>query len=193
MLSTFYRVSIAAIAGTGDAAGFIDPTTVQTYMANNGVAPTVPPSTLTTSTDKVRANVRYKDVVENLQLVANMYVSNIVVTGGTVDSAPSNVAFTLEVERGDSVLTTRDEANTAVEITGANAIVRCVARGLCESRINKLDAVYDPTLSTAAQNGSISNAAARVGLRLMNFNVAALANSVTTASASVTVTRLAVN
>ncbi len=188
MLSTFYRVSIAAIAGSGDSAGFIDPKNVELYMANGGAAPT----SLTTSTNKVRANVRYKNVIENVQLMGNMYVSNVVVTGGDVDTAPATVAFTLEAERGDSILTTRDDANTAIELSGANAIVRCVARGLCEARINKVSPVYDPTKTTAAQNGSVSNAAARVGMATLTFNVGALANSVITASSSVTVTKLAV-
>lgn len=188
MLSTFYRVSINAISGTGDNAGFIDTKTVELYMANGGAAP----STLATSTNKVRANVRYKHVIEQLQLMGNFYVSNVVVTGGDVDTAPTSVAFTLEAERGDSILTTRDEANTAIEINGANAIVRCVARGLCESRPNKVSPVYNPTKTTAAQNGSVSNAAARVGMATLTFNVGALANSVTTASSSVTVTKLAV-
>lgn len=187
MLSTFYRVSIAAIAGTANSAGFIDPTTVEAYMAQNAAAQ---PASLTTSTNKVRANVRYKNVVEKLQEIGNMYVSNVVVTGATVDTAPSNVAFTLEVERGDDILTTRDDANAAIEITGANAIVRAVARGLCEARVNKVSPVYDPTKTTAAQNGSVSNAAARVGSATLTFTVGALANSVTTASSSVTVTKL---
>ena len=189
MLSTFYRVSIDAISGSGDSAGFVDPKNVEHYMENGGDAP----ASLTTSTDKVRANVRYKNVIEQLQLMGNLYVSNVVVTGGDVDTAPSNVAFTLEAERGDSFLTTRDEANTAVELTGANAITRCAARGLMETRQNYRYIVYDPTETTAAQNGSVSNAAARVGLRTMDFNVAALTNSTVTAEAAITVTRLSVN
>lgn len=193
MLSTFYRVSINAIAGSGDNAGFIDSKTVEMYMANNGVAPPVPPTSLTTSTNKVRANTRYKNVLEKVQAMGAIYTSNVIVTGGTVDTAPSNVSFTLEVERGDSILTTRDDSNSAIEITGENAIKRCVARGLMVSNQNFVFPVYDPTKTTAAQNGSVSNAAARVGSTTLTFNVGALANSVSTAEAAVTVTRLSVN
>jgi hypothetical protein len=193
MLSTFYRVSIAQISGSDDNAGFIDQKTVEMYMANNGVAPTITPSSLTTSTNKVRANVRYQNVIEKLQQLGNMYTSNVVITGGSIDTPPTTVAFTLEVERGDSILTTRDEANTAIEITGANAIVRSVARGLMETRQNYVYPVFDPTKTTAAQNGSVSNAAARVGDATLTFNVGALTNSIVTAEAAVTVTRLSVN
>lgn len=193
MLSTFYRVSVNAIAGSGDNAGFIDSKTVEMYMANNGVSPTIQPASLTTSTNKTRANIRYKNVLEKLQYIGNMYTSNVVITGGSIDTPPTNVAFTLEIERGDSILTTRDDANTAIEITGANAIVRAVARGLMVTNQNFVYPVYDPTKTTAAQNGSVSNAAARVGEATLTFNVGALTNSVVTAEAAVTVTRLSVN
>jgi hypothetical protein len=186
MLSTYYRVSIAGISGTGDAAGFIDAKKVEYYMANGGAAP----ASLTTSTNKVRANVRFKDVVENLQLMGNVYVSNVVANAATVDTAPSDISFTLESERGDETLITPDENTPGAYLTGANAIVRCVARGLTESRLNYVYPVYNPTLTTAAQNGGTSNAAVRIGSGTITFNVAALSNSVSSAASSVTVTPL---
>jgi hypothetical protein len=188
VLSTFYRVSIAGITGSGDSAGFIDNKTVEQYMSNGGAAP----ATLTTSTNKVRANVRYKEVFENLQLMGNLYVSNVIVSGATVDTAPSSIAFTLEAERGDEILTTRDETNNGVEISGANAITRCIARGLMEARIGKVSPVYDPTVSTAPNGPGAANAIARAGSVTITFNVGALSNSISTAEATVSVTKLAV-
>jgi hypothetical protein len=181
MISTYYRVEIAAIAGTANAAGFVDATRVETYMMNGGAAP----ASYTNSTNKERANVRYKLVLENVQTMGNMYVSNVIATGATVDTAPTKIGMTFEVERGDSILYTRDELTPGVELSGANAIIRCVARALCETKVIRGE-IYDPTLSAPLN----SNAYARAGSRLEMITVGALSNSVTTAGASVTVTKL---
>jgi hypothetical protein len=197
MLSTIYTVAIAGISGSGDSAGFIDNMKVEQYMANNGAAP----ASFASSENKVRGNIRYKNLVEQLQIMGNMYLSNASAANATVDTTGGSFNFTLEVERGDETLITYDEtanatpvtygANTGNELLGANAIVRCVARALCESRPNYVYPVYDPTLTTAPANGTQSNTAVRIGSTTTTFNVASLSNSVTAAASSVTVTKIA--
>lgn len=185
MLSTFYRVSIAGISGSGDAAGFIDNMKVEQYMANGSV-----PSTFTASTNKVRANIRYKNVIEKLQSMGNVYISNVVATAANANVGPTTFSFTIETERGDEVLTTLDENNTGTEISGAAAISRCVARGIVESRLNYVYAVYDPTATKSFNGPGAANAIARRGSVTTTFNVNAVTTSLSTAEAAITVTPL---
>ena len=188
MLSTFYTVSIAYIAGTGDNDGFIDNMKVEQYMAasNTGVAP----ASFTTSTNKVRANIRYKTIIEQLQLMGNMYDSEDVAVGATIDTPGTAFNFTLEVERGDEVLGTMDELNPGVELMGANAIVRCIARSLMEYRNNYNYAVFNPTATTAPANGGTTTAIARQGATTLTFNVGPLTTNLSDGANAVTVTKL---
>lgn len=190
MLSTYYNVSIAQIAGTANAAGFVDRFTVEQYMANNGgVAPTDFP----TSENKVRANIRYKNVVEQLQLMGNLYVSNIVANGGTVSAPPTTLSFTLESERGDEYVFTPDENNAGTTLYGANAIARCVERGLIESRANYVYPVYDPTPSLPsgpANSSGLANAIARVGSTTTTFNIDGLGANVASVASYVSVSQI---
>jgi hypothetical protein len=190
MLSTYYNVSITDITGTANAAGFVDHMKVEQYMANNG---DVAPTNLEVSTDKVRANIRFKNIVENVQLMGNVYFSNAVATGADVDTPPSVFSFTLECERGDEYMLTPDETANGATLTGANAIARCVERGLIEFRPNYVYPVYDPTQSLPqgpANSSGLANAIARVGSTTITFNVDGLGNSVTAVASHVTVTKI---
>jgi hypothetical protein len=190
MLSTFYSVAITQIAGTANAAGFVDNMKVEQYMANNGG---VAPNDLPTSENKVRANIRYKNIVENLQLMGNVYISNTISAGADVNTPPTTFSFTLESERGDEYLFTPDETANGVTLCGANAIARCVARGLIETRDNYVYPVYDPTLSLPqgpANSSHLANAFARVGSATTTFEIDGLAANVSVAASSITVTKL---
>ncbi len=194
MLSTFYSVSIAQITGTANAAGFVDNMKVEQYMANNG---NIAPNDFPTSENKVRANIRYKNIVENLQLMGNVYLSNVVAAGADVNTPPTTFSFTLESERGDEYLFTPDEtangvANSTV-LYGANAISRCVARGLIETHDNYVYPVYDPTQTLPSGPANFSNlagATARVGSTTTTFEIDGLAPDVVTAGGYVTVNKL---
>ena len=187
MLSTLYTLTINQISGTGDSDGFIDNQTVEQYIANNG---DIFPTSLTTSTNKVRANIRYKNVIQNIQLMGNVYVSNVVTTGGDVNTPPTVITLVLESERGDETLITYDELNGNAIIFGANAITRCVERALVESFVNYTYAVFDPTLTQAPQNGGMANAFARHGTYVATFNANALTSSLTAGASSVSVTKI---
>lgn len=185
MLSTSYRVEIAQITGAGDAAGFVDPTRVENYIVAGAAA-----GTYAQHTDKERGNYRYKALIQAVQSMGNLYVSDVVLTGGSPAAAPTKVAFTLTAERGDGMLITADENNAGQELTEADAIKRCLARALIQGRTNLMCDIYDPTSTTGPKNGTTSATAVRTGPRVTTINVAALANNLTTASAAITVTKL---
>ena len=186
-LSSFYTVSINYIAGTGDSDGFIDNLKVEQYMAQaNGATA---PASLTTSTNKVRANIRHKTIMEQLQLMGNMYDHDDLAVGATIDTPGTAFNFVLEVERGDEVLATQDELNPGVELYGANAVVRCIARSLMEGRANYNYAVFNPTPSTAPSNGGQTTAIARQGSTTITFNVGPLTTNLSDGANAVTVTK----
>lgn len=187
MLSTMYQVTITnSFSNANTAAGFIDSKRTETYMAEGST-----PATLAASINKERGNIRYRNVVEQLQTMANIYVTNTVANAATANSAATSFVMTLEVERGDDYLLTRDEtANNAVELSGAAAIKRCVARGLMVERLAERTEVVDPTASAGHRDGATANAIARVGSRIMDVDVGKLTNNLTTAETAITVTKL---
>jgi len=187
MLSTFYTVTINQIAGSGDNAGFVDGTSVQQYMSMNG---NTPPSSLTNSQNKTRANIRYKNVIENLQSMGNIYVPEYSTSGGDINNPPSSITFTLEVERGDEILITRDELNSGAYLSGADAITRCVSRALMENRSNYTYSVFDPTLTPANINGVVGNSAIRHGTFVTTFNVGPLVSSLSDGANSCVVSKI---
>lgn len=185
MPSTKYRIEITQINGTGNAAGFVDDKRIERYMAEGST-----PTDLTASQNKERANLRYRFVLANLQSMGNLYVSDVVATGATADTAPTEFAFTVEAERGDDMLFTRDETAEGEELSGADAIKRCVARGLMAEQLGRLMDCYDPTTSTGVKDGAPAPAAVRTFNRVAPLDVAKLTNNLTTAEAAITVTKL---
>lgn len=185
MLSTSYRVEIAQIAGSGEAAGFIDPTRVENYMAAGAAA-----GTYAQHTDKERGNYRYKAVLQSVQSMGNLYAVSTEVPDGSPAAAPTKLVITFLVERGDGMLITADENNEGQELVEAAAIKRCVARALIQSRQNLACDIYDSTSTTGPKDGGTSTTAVRTGPRVTTINVAALADNLTTAEAAITVVKL---
>lgn len=186
MIPTQYRITIAGKSGSAGAAtdGFIDAKRVEQYMAE-GSAPT----TYVNSVAKERANLRFRFLQQQLQLEGNIYIENIVAAGGNANTAPTSFVFTAIVERGDSVLFTRDETNNNAPLTGVDALKRMVARALIEGRTITTD-LFDPTTSTDDGAGGTKTAAARRGIRVETLTVAGLYLNLTDATASVTVVAL---
>lgn len=187
MLSTSYRVEIAQLVGTGDAAGFVDPTRVENYVAQEEDGEF---GTFEQHTDKERANYRYKAMIQSLQSMGNLYVSDVEVPGGSAATPPSTLVFTLEAERGDGMLITHDEENEGEELFEVEAIKRCIARALIQGRQNLTCDIYDSTSTTGPQNGSTSTSIARRGPRVMTINIDPLSTSLSTIENAVTVTKL---
>ena len=183
MLSTLYRVDITQLTGSSNGDGFIDANTIEFYMTQGSN-----PSTVADSLSKERANIRYKQVIYSLQLMANMYVPSYVATGGSSTAAPTTFSFTLQCERGDDYIYTPDENNAGVILTGAAAIKRAIARACLETRTT-LTTYYDPTLTTVAGNGTQTAQAARYGQTALPVTAGALATTISAAEAAITVTR----
>jgi hypothetical protein len=184
MPSTWFRVTIngAAAPTTAPKDGFIDNKSIETYVGEGSAAPT----TLVQTTAKERANIRFKFLQQQLQLEGNVYIQDIVATGGSSVAAPTSFVFTAVSERGDEMLFTRDETASGAPLTGIPALTRMIARALCEARtINAM--VFDPTKTPTAGN---STPEARFGQRNVAVEVGAVASNLTTAAATVTITHL---
>lgn len=179
MLSTLYSVTIAGVNNSAPNDGFVDFFTIEQYMAQGSM-----PSTYDQTTAKERANIRYKFLVQQLQVCANMYVTGWVSNGGSAIAAPTSVTFSLEIERGDSVLYTLDETANNAPLVGTDALVRLIARALCETRTTVSD-VYDPTKMTTPGN---STQVARYGVRETTIVVGPAYSNLTAAANAITVT-----
>jgi hypothetical protein len=175
--NTYYAVQVNAVVGSGSYDGFIDNMKVEQYMVNGAI-----PGTLNNSTVKTQGNLRYKQILQQLDLMGNIYVFNAVANGATVNSVANSFTFYLKVEQGDNVLRTKDElSSNGYVLYGYQAIERCVARGMNQAQLYT-QTVYDPTSTTAPSNGSYTSNAVRVGERIMVCNVAALTNSLVNAN-----------
>lgn len=154
--TTYYRVSIATMSGTTNGDGFIDNTSVSEYIASGSATPNA-----TLWARKVRGNIRYREIIESLNSQANMNVIDVVAGGSpNASTEPTSFAFTVAVERGNSVLTVNDELNTGNTLTGTAAIKRLVARPLTISKTEPVARVQgNPIGATAGSIAtSISNA-----------------------------------
>lgn len=185
MRNTVYNVTIQnSFGGAGSSSGFIDNKKVEQYMAANSTT-----TTLDQGVDKERGNYRFQSVVQNLQLMGNIWVANTNAVGGTATTAPTSFTMTLTVEAGDDVLYTNDELNNGAVLTGNAAIKRSIARAMVSYRNGYNTEVSDQTKTTGYRDGSTANATVRTGSRIMQIDVGALTNSVTTAEAAITVVR----
>jgi hypothetical protein len=182
MLASFYRVQISATEGEAPRDGFVDPFKVEHYLMDGE-----PESfDYDASVAKERANIRWVGMVSRLGLMANCYVSNIDAAGADAVTAPDPLSFTLEIERGDAVLYTEDELNPGDALTGSDAIKRCIARSLTDTRTGVGD-IYD---NTPIQTEGTEVPSPRTGVRIDRIVVGPVADDLMAAEASITVTRI---
>lgn len=183
MLSTFYQVTISPPSGLSvPSDGFIDNTKIEQYM------PTTVPTNYAASQSKVRANLRYNLMINEIGMMANCYVSSVVANGADANTPPSSFVFTLEVERGDGALMTWDELNPGTELSGIAAITRTIARALVANRTTNAT-IYDPSMLTTVGNTKLWD---RTGSRIDSITVGPLASTLAAASALVSITALPV-
>ena len=180
-----FRVTINRIDGAADANGFIDPIKVERYMADA----MDDADSYEKSKEKERANVRWDWVIQHVQSMGNLYVSDIDTGSADANTPPDVLAFTLTTERDEGMLITHDEQNPGQELTLAPAIKRCIARALMQKRDTVMVDIYDPTKT---RNPWDQNAPAleRVGARSVALSVAAIVSSLTAANAAITVTKI---
>jgi hypothetical protein len=186
MLSTAYQVTITILVNGANGDGFIDPTTFQQYMAQGST-----PSTTNSSISKVRGNQRFQMIVQQLGLLANVWLTNVVTVGADANTAPTQISFIATSEHGDGPLYTADELNPGQFLTGASAVQRCIARAMCTNYTNDYQEYYNPTSTQAVGNcGALTSNAVRYGETVGQVVIGALANNLTAAQAAITVTKI---
>jgi hypothetical protein len=181
-MQSIYSVVIAGVTGSAPSDGFIDNTTILQYMAAGSE-----PTTLDQSTSKVRGNIRFKLLQQQIQLESNVYMDEYVAAGGSAIAQPTSFAFTATVEHGDDSLFTRDETNANAPLTGVDALKRWIARSMILGT-TLLHEVYDPTQATS--RGAIEPFARDTTVDLL-VTAGALCADLTTATALITVSKIA--
>lgn len=181
---SIYDVTIAAILAAAPSDGFIDPKTSYSYMDTASDAP----NNIANAKAKMRANRRYKQVIWQVQRMCNAYV-NSVTCDATADLPATSITIRFEFEHGDDDLLIEDENNAGQWLSGALAIKRCVARAMTIAETRNIE-YFDPTVVTGRQIDGQANAGIAHGPVINIETIGALTNSLSTAEAAVTVTKI---
>jgi hypothetical protein len=199
----YYAVTVTSagtVAAPGD--GFLDHKKIETYYASTANAfETTPtsPSTLTYALCKAkrRANIRYHEIIRQLQLVQDCWIdpNSLTATGASGVAEATSFAFQLIAMFGDAAWVTADELNAGQFLTGQNCIKRCIARALTADIYRETD-VFDPSSATSAGNntaniiryGSRINVAS--GFEIGPHVTGALSSALPTAAALVSISLL---
>lgn len=181
MIQNLYAVSIAAVPLAAPRNGFIDPISIQQYMAQGSS-----PTTLAQSEAKTRANIRFMSMVETMQVETNLYIDNVETPGANAVTEPSQINFVVIAEKGEDDIVIADENNPGAYLTGIAAIRRMIARSLTHSRDTRW-ITYDPVPVAAPGNSTL---AVRVGYRFQDISVGKIATSLTTAESYITITKI---
>ena len=173
--------------------GFVDNVTVEKYEATAGLETTPSGLTLTLCKAKRRGNVRYRNIIQQIQLVANCYVAtNSITTDATAKTEGTSFVFQVYAERGDDSLITADELNAGEFLTSTTCLARCVARALIADTFQEID-VYDPTASDSIGTLGASQAAPRFASHIYAasaFEIGAYESDLASAQAMVTVAKV---
>jgi hypothetical protein len=105
------------------------------------------PDTVTSSLSKERGNMRWQQVINELEYSASpILIGNMVMTGN-VDVTPETVTFTVGYDRPAQVTTVArsDEPDAGTVLVGVDAVKRAVARALTVSMAGNRK-VFDPTI-----------------------------------------------
>jgi hypothetical protein len=187
-MQTIYQVTISPFEGS--TSGFIDNVKPWQYLEEiENAGDTVPEDfNLTLSLQKTTENLRWFFIEQNLALMANPYVLNVTAVGAAIDTPATSFTFEIYFER-DAAVTTVDADNNVYN--GADAVQYAIASILAIAQ-NFQTEIYDPTLTTAYQNGTqtASPGADRMDRRVEVVSVPALSTSAADALSNVTVTVL---
>lgn len=177
-------ITAAGLNSTAPSDGFIDPKSSYEYMSIDGDAP----DNLTNALAKMRANRRYKLMALELDGMANFDVKSVTKTGGSADSAPSQIVIRVIFEEPDNVATA-DENNPGQFLRGITAIKRTVARGLIATESRNCE-VFDPTLVQGRQIDGVASTPRMRGPVIATQAIGPLAASLAAAEAAITVTAI---
>lgn len=145
----YFRVTINNdVSKSSPSDGFIDFNNVNEYLTIdpvNGIYINMPTS-LSLSLAKTRGYIRYQKIVDNLNFNQNtLGIIDMIATGATVNTEATSIAFTVVYDKPD-YLTTIDETNPSVTLSGTLAIRRWIARAL-EQNLNLNYMIFDPSLT----------------------------------------------
>lgn len=182
-MGLIYDVAITALAGAAPADGFIDHRSSYYYMDTAQDAP----NSLANAKAKFRANRRYKNVLNAVQSLGNLYVLSTTTAGANADTAATSITIRFQVEHSE-VISTPDENNVGTTLTGAAALKRAVARGMIVSNNNIRGEYYDPTLQAGRDIDGADNAGQPSGVVIRDETVGACAANLAAAEAVITVT-----
>ena len=175
--------------------GFIDAKKIENYVTS---LETTPMSlTLALCKAKRRGNVRYDEILRQIQLMANCYVTplSVVATGASALLEASAFSFQIWAERGDGSLVTADESNPGQFLTSIAAIKRCIARALTSDLFKQID-IVDPTSADTLGVPGSTTSVPRQTIRILPdaanviLEIGAYADNLTDAAALVSVTAL---
>lgn len=175
--------------------GFIDSKKIENYVAS---LETTPMSlTIALCKAKRRGNVRYNEMIRQIQLMANCYVDplTIAATGASALLEASAFTFQIWAEHGDGSLITADENNAGQFLTSTAAITRCIARALTSDLFKQID-IVDPTSADTLGTPGSTTSAPRQTIRILPdaantiLEIGAYANSLSAAAAMISVTSL---
>jgi hypothetical protein len=186
-----YQVTITN-GSSGNAApadGFVDWKTLEAY--DTDLASTQSSLTLALALAKKRGNIRYTEIITQLQRVQNCYVdTHSFASDATAVAEASSFGFQIYAEHGDAAWVTADELNAGQTLTSTNCIKRCVARALALDEF-QVAAIFDPTNATSVPTGTTN--VPRFGVRInvaSDFEIGAYQANLTTGASYVTVTML---
>jgi hypothetical protein len=195
----YYTVTITnSISNVSPSDGFIDNETVQQYYAGTPYAFETTPASLTLGLceAKRRGNVRYHEIIRQIELVSNIWIdpNSIVATGGTALLAPTAISFQVVGLFGDGAFITLDELIPGAYLTSTACITRCIARALINDMFREID-VFDPTSLTPmwAVPVGTTTTVPRFGNRIFvasSFEIGPYATSIAAATATIAVSIL---
>lgn len=177
-----YDIVITRSEGAAPADGFIDLNKSQYYLSTASALP----SSVGNAQAKARANQRYKHLLWSLQKISPFDIVSITAVG-TATTAPPTFTIRVSYARSDTELSTADESNAGVFLTGAAAAKRAAARSLLATEVLNLE-YFDPT-TTAAKDDNVGATAYRYyGPHFDIVTVGQVAATITAAEALVTAT-----
>lgn len=144
-IATFNVTITNNFSAAAPADGFIDFKNANHYITldNNGKTLNIPTS-LSVAEAKARAFYRFKQIINICGFSVNILeLSNMIATGADVNTAPTEVTFTIVYDK-PSYLNTNDELNPGELLKGADCVKRWIAKALSNT-YTSLEEVYDPT------------------------------------------------
>lgn len=183
MSSPTYHVVITPFLGlTETQQGFIDNTTIRQYgvVVGGGV-------TMQHTTNKRRANTRWRRIIDAISLAANANISNIVAKGATNKTEATEFSFDVSFEKAELPAIWVGE-----EIVNADAaLMELVARALVVSSNDRVE-VFDPTETQGfpKADGGFTDSTIRTGARWVQLDIGNLADTVTAAKTHITITKV---